>query len=294
MEMMNSFIGILGATLMALVAALGLGGIFAWLGNKASAGEANISPAHRQMDDYDKSVKQFYVQREAKYQAIEAAKPPKPEYTGDSKIFAGFLGIAFLAVFIPLLLSPARADVMRMVLVLGFAIAAIGVTLDHFGNLIDVDKLQENIRPAISLESVLFGFFLTTVVAMAALFTITAPKRSYELPPTPTAVAGSNVSASASANGKVLFTAQGCNACHSLQKGQTVVGPSLYGIYQTAATRKSGVTAHDYLKESIVNPNAFIPDGFQAGLMPQTFGTTLKPEEIEDIIAYFEKELNQK
>ena len=31
------------------------------------------------------------------------------------------------------------------------------------------------------------------------------------------------------------------------------------------------MSAHDYLYESIVKPNAFIVPGFQAGLMPQNF-----------------------
>ena len=41
-----------------------------------------------------------------------------------------------------------------------------------------------------------------------------------------------------------------------------------------------------YLKESILNTNAKIAKGFLPNLMPATFGTQLKAEEIEQVIAY--------
>ena len=41
-----------------------------------------------------------------------------------------------------------------------------------------------------------------------------------------------------------------------------------------------------FLKESIVNPNATIVKGFAANVMPATFGSQLKPEEIDNIVAY--------
>ena len=41
-----------------------------------------------------------------------------------------------------------------------------------------------------------------------------------------------------------------------------------------------------YLEESIVNPNAKIVKDFVAGFMPQSFGSQLSQEQIQDIIEY--------
>jgi hypothetical protein len=41
-----------------------------------------------------------------------------------------------------------------------------------------------------------------------------------------------------------------------------------------------------YLRESIVDPNVKITQGFSPGIMPQTFGTTLTEQQISDLIEY--------
>jgi cytochrome c2 len=94
------------------------------------------------------------------------------------------------------------------------------------------------------------------------------------------------------ANGEVLFTGKGaggkfpCSACHSLQENQTLVGPSLFGIADTAATRIEGYSAEKYIHESIVLPNVYVVEGFAQGIMPQTFGTQMTRQEAADVIAY--------
>ena len=93
--------------------------------------------------------------------------------------------------------------------------------------------------------------------------------------------------------GKQIYARAACNSCHSIAKDVKIVGPSLYGIWTTAASRKPGVSAKDYLHESIVKPGAFVVEGYPDGVMPQNFGQTLKPEEIEALLTYFETELNK-
>ena len=94
------------------------------------------------------------------------------------------------------------------------------------------------------------------------------------------------------ANGELLFTGQvnakyPCSACHSLQAGQTLVGPSLAGIATTAAARKDGLSAEQYLHESIVLPSAYIVEGaISPSLMPPTFGAQMTKQELADLIAY--------
>jgi len=89
------------------------------------------------------------------------------------------------------------------------------------------------------------------------------------------------------AAGQLVFQgAGGCTACHSLEAGVAGVGPSQNGISQRAATTKPDYSAHAYIYESIVNPNAYVVTGFQQGIMPQTFRQTLTPQQIADVIAF--------
>jgi mono/diheme cytochrome c family protein len=86
--------------------------------------------------------------------------------------------------------------------------------------------------------------------------------------------------------GAQLFAAQGCNACHMVQGQGGAIGPNLTNIGTVAETRKPGVSAADYIRESIVNTNAFIAPGFQPGVMPGTYGQTLSPEQLDQLVAY--------
>lgn len=96
------------------------------------------------------------------------------------------------------------------------------------------------------------------------------------------------------ARGKTLFATNACSSCHAIAKDQTLVGPSLYGIWNTAATREPGVAAKDYVFESILTPNKFVVNGFAQGLMPASFAQSLTTQQLADLIAYMEKDLNQK
>jgi hypothetical protein len=65
-----------------------------------------------------------------------------------------------------------------------------------------------------------------------------------------------------------------------------LVGPSMAGIANRAGSQVSGQSAEDYLRESIVDPDAFVVDGFAAGLMTSTYGSALSEQQIEDLVAY--------
>lgn len=86
------------------------------------------------------------------------------------------------------------------------------------------------------------------------------------------------------ANGAILFTEQGCTACHSLD-GTRLVGPSLQGIGQRAASRKAGYEAELYVRESILLPCEVVVEGFTC-VMPQDFGERLTAQNLADLIAY--------
>jgi len=80
--------------------------------------------------------------------------------------------------------------------------------------------------------------------------------------------------------------APGCVTCHSREAGKTLVGPSHAGIATIAESAVPGVTAEEFLKESITNPNAHVTEGFVSGVMYQNYGKDLSEQEINDIVAY--------
>ncbi len=78
----------------------------------------------------------------------------------------------------------------------------------------------------------------------------------------------------------------GCRICHSLVKGESIIGPSFYGIADRAGERIPGMEAEEYLRQSIMEPNAFIVPGYPEGQMIQNFGDILTDEQINDLIAF--------
>ena len=62
------------------------------------------------------------------------------------------------------------------------------------------------------------------------------------------------------------------------------VGPSLAGIGTLAASRVAGTSAADYLRESITDPNSFVVDGYNSGVMPS--GWDLSDAQIDSLVEY--------
>lgn len=91
-------------------------------------------------------------------------------------------------------------------------------------------------------------------------------------------------------SGKMIVEANGCIGCHSIS-GEDGIGPTWKGLYNSNRELDSGdeiKVDEDYLRESIVDPNAKIVKGYAPNLMPQTFGEMLSEEEITAVIAYIE------
>ncbi len=86
------------------------------------------------------------------------------------------------------------------------------------------------------------------------------------------------------AAGKALFaetiigTQAGCSTCHSLDADTVIVGPSMAGIGS-----RSDAAA---LRESILDPNAVLVDGFPANTMPPVWGDELSDEQVDQLVAY--------
>lgn len=86
------------------------------------------------------------------------------------------------------------------------------------------------------------------------------------------------------AHGQQLFY-QDCAACHTIVGDAVVVGPALAGIATRAETRVPGLNASAYIEQSILDPSAYLVEGF-GDLMPKTWGTTLTGEELDALVAF--------
>jgi len=93
--------------------------------------------------------------------------------------------------------------------------------------------------------------------------------------------------------GAKTFASSGCGGCHTFAKAGSdgQVGPSLDDL--TGAAQKAGESVPDYVRQSIVDPNAVVVAGFQPGVMPQTFGDSLSTDELDALVAYVSGEESQ-
>jgi cytochrome c553 len=82
---------------------------------------------------------------------------------------------------------------------------------------------------------------------------------------------------------------QACVRCHALGKDErsaTGLGTNFYDIGLRAEREVSGQNAEQYLRMSIIDPDAHLAGGFQDGLMYRGYRTALTDEQIGDLVAY--------
>ena len=120
--------------------------------------------------------------------------------------------------------------------------------------------------------------------------TVTVTTTSASASPTTTAKAAPTTTASAAAApaaGKAVFISAGCGACHTFKAAGTSakVGPDL-DTAPAGDAKKAGMPLDAFVKQSIIDPNAYISPGFPKGIMPATFGTTLSAAKIDSLVAF--------
>lgn len=92
--------------------------------------------------------------------------------------------------------------------------------------------------------------------------------------------------------GEALFnefqsaTGFACATCHHADSEERLVGPGLKGISQRAASRVEGLSAVDYIHQSIVDPSAFVVPDYPDNLMPKVFGQIFTNAQINNLTAY--------
>jgi cytochrome c oxidase subunit 2 len=122
----------------------------------------------------------------------------------------------------------------------------------------------------------------TRTVTVSAPATTTAPA------PTTTATAPKTTTAAAAgAAGKAIFISAGCGACHTFKAAGTnaTIGPDL-DTAPAADAKKTNTALAAFVRESIVNPEAYIAPGFPKNVMPKTFGTSLSKAQLDTLVSF--------
>ena len=95
---------------------------------------------------------------------------------------------------------------------------------------------------------------------------------------------GSNLVRPQAIDGRNVFLTKGCTRCHSLAGVSTTgqIGPNLTGLADRAGDRVEGLEAGDYIRQSVLAPEAFVVDGFSP-LMPTL---PLDTEELDALVEF--------
>ena len=79
-------------------------------------------------------------------------------------------------------------------------------------------------------------------------------------------------------SGEEIIVGLGCGACHKIAGQAGIIGPDL--------TRVGSQRDREYLRRSILDPNADVAEGFAPGLMPPIYGEQLYASELEMLVDY--------
>ena len=88
-------------------------------------------------------------------------------------------------------------------------------------------------------------------------------------------------------SGKALFASNGCVSCHTYKPAgsKATVGPDLDKLATYAKTAKKPLAA--FVRESIVNPNAYVQPGFPPNVMPSF--SSLSKSQVDALVSFLTK-----
>ena len=89
-------------------------------------------------------------------------------------------------------------------------------------------------------------------------------------------------------NQTVIDSNPGCVTCHSLEADVVIVGPSLAAWSDEAGAEGEdyGMSADEFTRQSILDPNAVLVEGYPADTMPTNWEEVLTTEQLDDLVAY--------
>jgi cytochrome c oxidase subunit II len=75
---------------------------------------------------------------------------------------------------------------------------------------------------------------------------------------------GEQASAAEAIDGRTVFLTKGCTGCHSRAGASNAaeIGPNLTDLAGRAGDRVDGLSAEDYVRQSVLDPQAYMVDGY--------------------------------
>jgi mono/diheme cytochrome c family protein len=91
--------------------------------------------------------------------------------------------------------------------------------------------------------------------------------------------------------GAMVFDSSGCGGCHTfMPAGSTAdIGPNLDELPELAESADQG-TLEEFTRTSLTNPDAYVEEGYDAGVMPPFDGSE---KELNDLVAFLTQQQNQ-
>jgi cytochrome c2 len=91
--------------------------------------------------------------------------------------------------------------------------------------------------------------------------------------------------------GAQVFSQNGCGSCHTLQAAGTsgTTGPNLDDVIGSVTQTKGGkddLKTSTGVKQAIVDPEETIAPGYPSGVMPSTFGQSIPPQDLADLVEF--------
>lgn len=90
------------------------------------------------------------------------------------------------------------------------------------------------------------------------------------------------------AAGKAVFTSSGCATCHTFTPAGSsgTIGPNLDTAPAMDARADNNMALAAFIKQSIVDPKAYLAKGYTTSVMPTNFGTLLSAKQLTDLVAF--------
>jgi mono/diheme cytochrome c family protein len=89
------------------------------------------------------------------------------------------------------------------------------------------------------------------------------------------------------ARGRQVYLDNGCGGCHTIEGlSAGTVGPNQTNVGSVAETRIPGMSAEDYIYESIMDPSAYLVEGYPDNVMLKNYGELISTDELADLVAF--------
>jgi cytochrome c oxidase subunit 4 len=245
-----------------------------------------VSPSH------DAALQRYLDTHRAPHQPSEVTAPAAGEHTAATTatyvqvalILALITAFEVAILYVPNSFRPPRWALLLVLMLL--SALKFGIVVSFFMHLRYDHRLYA-------------GFFIGglvvavgTILALLTLFREPAPRPdTAAIVPTPVAAvqpSANDVTVTGdAAAGQLVFQQTGCGSCHKVS-GVTgavgSIGPLLDGLFSRAANRLPGVSATDYIRQSIEAPEVYVVSGYLK-LMP-ALRQQMSQQEFADLLAF--------